>query len=200
MLKLAIFDLANVFFVAHFDRAYAAWAQAAGDDDARLARTWAMDDVFARFERGEITPEQYYEHFRRLMDIDISFDQFVEGWCTIFGDVAMEVVDAMQRLQRSMPVVALTNTNIIHQAVWRRQYAEALQHFDAVYASHEIGLRKPEPQSFTHVLAQHDTTATETIFFDDTHINVVAAWELGIHSVLVTEPASVPEALDELQI
>jgi putative hydrolase of the HAD superfamily len=134
------------------------------------------------------------------MDIDISFDQFVEGWCTIFGDVAEEVVDGMQRLQRSMPVVALTNTNIIHQAVWRRQYAESLQYFDAVYASHEIGLRKPEPQCFNHVLALHDTAATETIFFDDTHINVVAARELGIYSVLVAEPASVPEALDGLQL
>jgi HAD superfamily hydrolase (TIGR01509 family) len=56
--------------------------------------------------------------------------------------------------------------------------------FDAVVISGEVGMRKPEPRIFEHVLRLIDLPATECVFVDDLPHNVTAAVELGFVGVV----------------
>ena len=49
--------------------------------------------------------------------------------------------------------------------------------FEAFYLSHEIGMRKPDPEIFSFVLENNGLKPGETLFIDDTeeHIESAAA-------------------------
>jgi HAD superfamily hydrolase (TIGR01509 family) len=54
--------------------------------------------------------------------------------------------------------------------------------FDEIAISAEVGLIKPEPAVFKHILKQLGVQAGEAIFIDDSPTNVQAAEALGIRS------------------
>jgi epoxide hydrolase-like predicted phosphatase len=56
--------------------------------------------------------------------------------------------------------------------------------FDAVVISGEVGMRKPEPRIFEHVLQLVDLPAAECVFVDDLAHNVRAAVDLGFVGVV----------------
>ena len=55
--------------------------------------------------------------------------------------------------------------------------------FDVVVISGEVGMRKPEPEIFTHTLDLIGLAAAECVFVDDLAHNVAAAVELGFVGV-----------------
>jgi putative hydrolase of the HAD superfamily len=64
-----------------------------------------------------------------------------------------------------------------------------------VFASHQIGQRKPHPAAFDFVLREIGVPAPEVLLFDDLPANVEAAQALGLQAVLVRSPADVRQAL-----
>ena len=70
--------------------------------------------------------------------------------------------------------------------------------FDAVVISGEVGMRKPEPEIFAHVLELLGVRAEETVFVDDLRPNISAAEELGlvcVHHTAYDETATELERL-----
>ncbi|MDE6106583.1 MAG: HAD-IA family hydrolase, partial [Bacteroidales bacterium] len=65
-----------------------------------------------------------------------------------------------------------------------------LQHFEKAYLSHELHLRKPQPEIYTRVLQDAQLCAGETLFVDDRAENIAAAAALGLHTRL--HPANAP--------
>jgi putative hydrolase of the HAD superfamily len=55
--------------------------------------------------------------------------------------------------------------------------------FDAIVISGEVGMRKPEPEIFAHVLELLGVSAAETVFVDDLVHNVRAAQDIGLVGV-----------------
>ena len=72
------------------------------------------------------------------------------------------------------------------------------QMFDAVVISGEVGMRKPEPEIFAHVLELLGVRAEETVFVDDLRPNVEAAEALGLVGVHHTSYADTAPALERL--
>lgn len=56
--------------------------------------------------------------------------------------------------------------------------------FDATVISHEVGLRKPDPEIFQLVCTLLDVPAAECVFVDDLDVNTRAAASLGMVAVL----------------
>lgn len=198
MLELAIFDLGNVLYTTHFQRACVAWSQACGRDAHLLARDFVADEAYAAFERGEISPHRYYWHVCELLAMDISYEDFAQGWCAIYGDYLPGAVETIRRVKAHCPVVALTNTNAIHCQVWPERYADTLSLFDALYISSQMGVRKPERACFEHVLSRHNAAPAQAVFFDDLAANVAAARRIGLRAFQIQDPSSFSDALQAL--
>jgi putative hydrolase of the HAD superfamily len=63
--------------------------------------------------------------------------------------------------------------------------------FDVVVDSCQVGMRKPNPAIFRLALAQlGDVVPERAVFLDDFAPNVAAARAVGIHGVVVTDPAA----------
>jgi 2-haloacid dehalogenase len=59
-----------------------------------------------------------------------------------------------------------------------------LERFDGLVISGQIGVAKPDPRIFSHLLDAHRLDAGEVLFVDDRATNVEAARATGIESVL----------------
>ncbi|NKX50349.1 HAD family phosphatase [Arthrobacter deserti] len=57
------------------------------------------------------------------------------------------------------------------------------KYFSQLFFSSRIGLTKPEPGVFKHVLAALETDPADLVFTDDKHENVHAARTLGINAI-----------------
>ena len=198
MIKLAIFDLGNVLYLNHLDRAFDHWAQASGRTAESFHAFLSSDDVHADFERGTLTSQQFHEAFCHICAVEMPFMTFAEGWNAIYGDYMPGTVEAIKQLKKHIPVIALTNTNELHCPTWQGRYREALSLFDAIYISNELGMRKPDAEIFEHVLQVRGVQPDEVIFFDDIPANVRTARALGIKTYEVTGPNTIPQAMVEL--
>lgn len=77
----------------------------------------------------------------------------------------------------------LSNTNEIH-INWVKNnisyYERFKSCFKKFYLSHEIGLRKPDPEVFEFVLNDNKLHAEYLLFIDDTQMHTDAAQKMGI--------------------
>ena len=69
--------------------------------------------------------------------------------------------------------------------------------FDVAVISHEVGLRKPDPNIYTHTCQLLGVRPDECVFVDDLHTNIHAAVQLGMVGVL---HVSYADTLSQLQI
>src|SRR5262245_56713053 len=82
--RLAIFDLGNVVFGVSFDRAFQTWSDACGVPAAEIKAKFHYDPDLELLEIGQISPTDYHLALCKKLGIDLTFDQFVEGWNAIF--------------------------------------------------------------------------------------------------------------------
>jgi FMN phosphatase YigB (HAD superfamily) len=173
-------------------------------------------DVSGRIaERLEIASDQwrdlFHEDFIGLMAGSITAEQFwrrvftVTGrrvdedlWASYFHPVGNdEVISTIRELKAEARVVAGTNTIESHYQVHERNGDYDI--FDRVYASQRIGLVKPDPAFYNHILEEEDCSPERTAFVDDFPENVAAARKLGIHALLYTEAGKLKRELDTLR-
>ncbi|MBT3273758.1 MAG: HAD family phosphatase [Spirochaetales bacterium] len=90
-----------------------------------------------------------------------------------------EVLELARALKKTSRVVVGTNTIAPHYDIHFRNGDYGI--FDTVYASYLIGLAKPDPAFYLHILKEENRTPEETVFIDDKEANVAAARKIGIH-------------------
>jgi putative hydrolase of the HAD superfamily len=196
--KLAIFDLGNVVFRVDWEPMFNTWSQASGTPIARLRDSFRFDQNFEAFERGNLSPEEFHRRLCRTLGSEFSYSDFVTGWNAIYQDVFEGIELTLQQLKYKIQVVAFTNTNETHCLVWPERYREVLSHFQSIFISSEIGIRKPEAEGFGLVLDRCGVSPGEVIFFDDFVPNIEAAASLGIRAILVDSSDVVKKSLIEL--
>jgi len=196
--SLAIFDLGNVLFEVKWEGCSKKLAEMTGSDATELQSRFTFDQTLAEFEKGQIEPKEYHQHFCEQLEVKVSFEQFRECWQDIYGDVIQEVADAITQLAGKLQLVAFTNSNVLHNEVWPKLYEEAVSSFDRVFVSSDMGMRKPEQEGFEHIFEEMRAQPEEVLFFDDLDKNVEAALMLGMTAFVVDHPRVVPIALDEL--
>ena len=191
---LYIFDMGNVIIDIDFKRVLGVWSHLSGTPLATLTERFSMGEVFQKHERGEISDEQFAADLCNEMGIALSFEQFSAGWHAVFVGLRPEVITLFRKLrEEGHRVVVLSNTNRLHMDFWPHHYPEIEANTDAIYLSQNLGMRKPEPEIFQHVLEKERFTADQALFFDDVIENIEAARAAGIKAVWVEDNQTVPK-------
>ena len=73
-------------------------------------------------------------------------------------------------------------------------------HFEHVTNSAEIGVLKPDPRIYAHLLGANDLIPDETVFFDDMPGNVAGARAAGMHAFVFTDAAQAERDLVSLGV
>jgi glucose-1-phosphatase len=142
----------------------------------------------------------FFAHLREALQLDITPEQFLEGWNAIFVGAMPGIDELLPRAAKRWPIYAFSNTNPAHVAHFSIAHADLLGHFRDVYLSSSIGMRKPDAESFDHVVAQIGVPAGRILFFDDSAANIEGARARGLQSVHVTSSNTVAETLKALGI
>jgi len=123
------------------------------------------------------------EHEALIRAYDARWEEMLKG--PIPESVA--ILDELRRARRRL--YALTNWSAEKFPVARQRF-DFLGWFDDIVVSGEIGLRKPHPEIFHHLLERIALPASRTFFVDDSRHNIEAARALGLDAVLFTTPAA----------
>jgi HAD superfamily hydrolase (TIGR01509 family) len=108
-----------------------------------------------------------------------------------------EVVQLVLELKEEARVVVGTNTIEGHYRIHRSN--GDYDAFDAVYASHRMGLTKPDPAFYRFILGEEGVTPGESVFVDDLAVNVEAARRLGMRAFLFAGARALRAELEPLR-
>jgi HAD superfamily hydrolase (TIGR01509 family) len=150
-------------------------------------KDYAGED-FSELLVGAKTAEEFWQGFNRHFGTEVREDLLITCFHPV-NDKRMErlILDLKTAGHR---VVCGTNAFEKHYRyhLERGEYAV----FDRVYASNLLGIAKPSPAFFRHILGQEGWQARDTFFVDDRAANVAVAGELGMRSFLYELPMSFP--------
>lgn len=190
-----IFDLGKVVFDLSFDNVFQFWASASGQQVDSIKSSFQFDEFFDEFERGEVSEKDFRAEISQRLNLKLTDAVFDEGWCSLYLAAYEGINTLLSSLKKHYRLVALTNTNSIHEQVWRVKYRESLGYFDKVFCSHELKTRKPEKQAYQSVLDYLGVEPQQTIFLDDSPTNIEGALQLGINTILVESPRQMHDDL-----
>jgi glucose-1-phosphatase len=194
-----IFDFGNV--VAFFDYRKACETLGrplglTGEAFLERARGLGLTPLIQRYESGKSTAEAFSRDVRALAGLEIGHDAFAESWADIFwpNEPIAPVIADLKR--RGYTLVLGSNTNDLHAAQFRRQFADTLAHFDRLILSHEVGHIKPAA-AFYHACAEAaGAPPADCVFIDDLPENVEGARTAGLMGLVFRD---VPSLLDDLR-
>ncbi|HSS27544.1 MAG TPA: HAD family phosphatase [Usitatibacter sp.] len=193
--RALLFDLGGVVMGLDWNRCFAHWAAASASDAATLRSRYSFDTAYRRHEVGEIGELDYYRSLRDSLGIDIPDDEWARGWGAVFTEEIEPVTRLIAQVKDRVPVYGFSNTNAAHQRTWSSNFGPAIALFREIFTSHELGVRKPERESFQRVSERIGVAPPAILFFDDTPENVEGARRAGLQAVLVRSPEDVAQAL-----
>lgn len=189
MYKALIFDLGNVVFNVDFGLIYKYWAEHSGIPYEKIKKYFEADKNFDKFERGDITEEEYRKITNESLGMNLSKKDFDEGLTALYLDETEDINSLLKELKKNYRIIALSNTNIIHKRVWREKYKDTMDRFEKIFSSHEINTRKPETEPYLIALDYLKMKPEEVIFLDDKPENIEPAKTLGMKTITVKSPA-----------
>ena len=96
---------------------------------------------------------------------------------------AQQVLDLGERTR----LFLLSNTNALHAAVFEEDLRVNLPDasafwgaFEAAHYSHDLGMKKPHPETYLHVCERHGLRPSRTLFIDDSIQHVKGAERAGL--------------------
>jgi putative hydrolase of the HAD superfamily len=198
-IKNIVFDLGGV--ILNID------AQLTFDAFKRLGMNGSFQDekdamkYFFDLEKGHSTPAAFRDFIRQLIGGQIADSDIDTAWTAMLLDIPADRVRYIEKLRRNYRVFLLSNTNEIHRLKFHRIFEENFgysfdQLFERNHYSHEMGLRKPDPEIYRMVLKDNKLVPAETLFIDDIAENVVAAESVGMKGLNIL-PGTLLEALPD---
>lgn len=198
-IEAIVFDLGGVVFDIDFGRAFASWGAAAACDPTVLRARCRHDDTAAlAYETGRIGDAAFFAGLSGALGVDVSQAALLAGWNAIIGRAMPGIAGELASAAARWPLYAFSNTNKAHQAFFNERFAAVLGNFREVFASCDIGLRKPDAAAFRFVVDAIGVPASRLLFFDDLAVNVEGARACGIRAVQVTGPSTVADTLAAL--
>lgn len=190
-----LFDLGKVIIDIDFERVWASWARDANCPVDKIRTRIGSYEPYLRYECGAISLEEYFGHLRGALGVSLTDAQLLAGWNAIFVGEMPGIAKVLETAKAHFPLYVFSNTNGAHEACWSADYAGVLSHFQRLFVSSTIGLRKPERAAFEHVVAEMGVPAERVLFFDDLAENVAGARAVGLQAVQVTGTHDVVAAL-----
>ena len=163
----------------------------ASDPKAGYASPYHLGDI-AAIMRGEISSKRFWSNFTQRTGIIVSGDPWFDFFHPVLDKGTADVIKHLKN--RGQRVVCGTNTLAPHYQRHSERGDYAV--FGAVYASHIMGIIKPDPAFWTYILKKEKIRPGEAFFADDLEENVKAADKLGLKTHLFTGAEGLASAID----
>jgi HAD superfamily hydrolase (TIGR01509 family) len=195
-----VFDFGNVLgFFSHRKAAEQLAAHSPLSADDILNHYLLDDELEDEFESGRMSLAEFRALVRQRCHVTCSDEELDWSIADMFTPNE-EVCALVPALKPRYRLVLLSNTNELHSLHFRRQFADTLAHFDALVLSHEVGMRKPCSDIYTHCHALAGCTPRQCLFIDDMSANIEAARTCGWHGIVYHRGLDLRRELHKLGI
>ena len=199
-IKTIIFDLGGVLVDLDVNKTIQSFAALSGMPMDEIRHIYHTHQAMTAFEVGKIDDKTFREEVRNAIKLgdDVDDRKIDDAWNAMLLGIHKRKLDYVGTLKEQYNVFILSNTNSIHidhvysVILPKTAGVGSFQPFvHKTYYSYHMGMRKPDPVIYQHVLNENGLTGAETIFVDDNLDNIRAAEEVGIRVRHVTDAEQV---------
>jgi putative hydrolase of the HAD superfamily len=199
--QVVLFDLGGVLIDFDFERALIKAEKISRIPRAEIRRRIFQDEwpAMTEFECGRLSLPDFNARWEAVLETKIEPAVLHELWMNIFTGELGPMVGLLRGLIDSdrARTAVLSNTNELHlRHLWR--HWPRLKEPEAIYASNEIGRRKPERECYEFVTRSLNVRPADVVFLDDMEWNVTGAREAGLRAIHVTSREVVLDGLSEM--
>jgi len=187
-IKNIIFDLGGVILNIDYSLTINAFINLGIKNFDQIYGQMHQSDLFDRLDKGLVTADAFRQYIRQQAGVPISDEQFDHAWNAMLLDVPKEHIELLKKVSQHYRIFILSNTNEIHLNSRFRQLTELLGDngfgglFEKEYYSNLVHMRKPDAEIYHLVVNENQLKSDETLFIDDTPINVEGAKNAGLQA------------------
>jgi putative hydrolase of the HAD superfamily len=183
------FDMGNVLLRFDHRRAAQQMAEVAGTDPERVWQVVFESDLEFRFERGEISREEFYDVFCRETDTRPAFDALEHAGSAIFTPnySIFGLIASLNAAGYHLGI--LSNTCESHWRYCLETYEVIRTMTDVYVLSYEAQAMKPDAKIYQAAADAAGVPPEEIFFTDDTTGHVEGARSFGFDAEIYTSTA-----------
>ncbi|MDB5226533.1 MAG: hypothetical protein JWN78_726 [Bacteroidota bacterium] len=186
MISLILFDLGKVIFDYSWNNTFLYWSDITGIPLEEIQSRFVLNEIWNEYECGKKSPQEICRFINSQINIKLTQKEFEEGCNNIYLELYEGINELLMELKNKYRIAALTNTNEVHCKVWLKRYENTLVHFEKIFISNEMGMRKPDKNIYLQTLKQLNVQPQEVLFLDDLKENIESAKSIGIHTIQVS--------------
>ena len=191
--KNLIFDLGNVLYDIDFKKMNIAFASIGIEGFDQYFTLNKSHQLFLDLEMGFVNEQEFYDGVRTLSNLPLSNNQINYAWNALLVGFRKNSIQWIYENNKRYNTFLYSNTNQIHHDHFISEFEKDVANYSFVslfktpYFSHEMGMRKPDPASFTYIIEKEGLMAGETLFIDDNEPNIIAAASVGLQVLHLKE-------------
>ena len=195
--KNLIFDLGNVLYDIDFKKMNAAFASIGIEGMGQHFTLNKSHQLFLDLEMGFVNEQEFYDGVRALVNLPLTNEQIQFAWNALLVGFRKNSIDWIKQNNTKYNTFLYSNTNQIHHDYFISEFESKLAAYPFVslfktpYYSHEMGMRKPDPASFTYILDIVGLATLDTLFIDENKPNIIAAASVGLQVLHLKEGMTV---------
>jgi len=185
-IKNLLFDLGGVLLNIDYNKTADAFKKLGVKQFDKLYSQSGANPLFEELETGKISEDNFYKTIQQYCQPSTTKHQIETAWNAILLNFRIKSLEHLDKLKDKYNVYLLSNTNSIHLKAFDKIFEEETgqpsldDYFIKAYYSHKIHQRKPYPSTYQFVLLDAGIRAEETLFIDDSIINIEGAKQAGL--------------------
>ena len=145
-------------------------------------------ELFTLLDEGKIEIDEFAQGLKDAYQLSGSIEEIKIIWRDLLVGLLPGRIEAAQQLSKAYNLALLSNTGRYHFDWYKDECKPVFDCLDHLFLSYEMGVRKPGVEIFHMALNQMGWKAEETLFLDDSKVNIDAAQALGIHTWWIETP------------
>ena len=191
MIKLIIFDIGGVIVDFWEDLYYDYLSGKIGIKEKKVREIF--EPLVLKSELGILKQSDMEHVASKQLGIPRSHLEWNDAYKHL-AKTNFETVNIIKRLRRKYTVVMLSNIGRSRLNITRRYFVN--KKWDGkIFASCDIGMRKPNPKIYKYVLEKMHVAPKETLFIDNLRENVEGAKRAGLNGIWFKNPEQLREDL-----
>ena len=190
-IKNLLFDLGGVIMDIRKENCIEAFRRLGLMNASSCFGDYSQHGPFMALERGDISTDLFHAELHKDLPEGVSDAEIDEAFCRFLVGIPPRRLDELEALGKNYNMCLLSNTNPImwHSAI-RHDFEQKGHDIDYYFpggtvTSFEANALKPEPAIFEYTVQKLDIVPEETLFLDDSVMNLEAAAALGFKTLHV---------------
>lgn len=192
MIKNIVFDLGGVLVGLNRGACEEAFRRIGFKDFGKILNEYVQGGFFLEYEKGEISTEEFISIIRSYIDPymreSITNTQIVDAMGAFLEEIPGYKLDYLIELNKRYRLFMLSNTNPIAIEIVRPHFLTRgipiESYFEKLFLSYQMKMAKPDDVIFKNVIESAGLDVSQTLFVDDSPLNIEAAKKLGLKTLL----------------